>query len=273
MKGNKYMLMCFLPATLLYTTYALRQFQAITYINIAIALLLFDDNILKNKKISIAVSILLIFLAYHTHAGTLIYAIVFLVYMFFRWLKPLTYKVTITAYLIAIVFSNIITQFFSDVILSYIHLFELSEHFQGYINNIDSRVLGSDSMDQKTFGHGGIYQIFHYIGYACILYIMGKALEIKPNKKVTIIYNVVVIAILLQQLFFIQEIMRRIIDPFAILYFIPLGYALNVFWEYRKQPFKGYIFYGCCVIMSLLLIYYPMLNFLTSFELAGFVWN
>lgn len=273
MKGNKYMLMCFLPATLLYTTYAMRQFQAIAYINIAIGLLLFDDNILKNKKAGIVISLLLILLAYHTHSSSIAYAMPFVIFLFFKKVGAIPYKITIPAYLCTIIFSGIIESFFNETFLSLFQTLTISDHLQGYIDNADSLLFGAEAVDNATFSHGGIYQLFHYTGYLCLLYITSRALKIRPNKGVAIIYNIVVIAIILQQIFFAQEIMRRIIDPFAILYFIPLGYAIYVYVQHKKQRFKGYLFYGCCIAVALLFIYYPMLKFLTSFNLAGFVWD
>ena len=273
MKGNKYMLMCFLPATLLYTTYAMRQFHAIAYINIAIALILFDDNLLKSKRTNILKSILLIFLAYHTHSGSIAYAIPFVIFLFIKKIGSIPYKITIPAYICTIIFSEIVESFFNETFLSLFQTLTVSNHLQGYIDTADSRLFGASSVDDATFSHGGLYQLIHYTGYICLLYITNRALEIRPNKSVTIIYNIVAVAILLQQIFFAQEIMRRIIDPFVILYFIPLGYAIYIYMLYKKQRFKSYLFYGCCIAVALLPIYYPMYKFLISFNLAGFVWN
>ena len=273
MKGDKYMLMCFLPATLLVTTYALRQFQAVAYINIAIALVLFSDDLLKKKKISIIIAALLVYIAYHTHAASIVYAIPFAVCLLLRKMKPIPFQISVPAYLGVIVFAGIITSLFNDLFLSYFESLTATDHLQAYIDQADGRLFGADSVDETTFAHGGIYQIFHYVGYICLLYVSGRALKIRPHKGVTIIYNVVVVAILLQQVFFSQEMMRRVIDPFAILYFIPVGYAINVLMLHKKQRFKGYELYAGCTLVALLLIYYPMLKFLISFDLAGFVWN
>ena len=141
------------------------------------------------------------------------------------------------------------------------------------MKHIDGRVLGDDAVDEATYGYGGAFQVFHYIAYVALLYVTGKALKIAPNRNVNIMYNIVVVALLLQEVFFAQEIMRRIIEPFCILYFIPLGYAINVLMLYKNKHFEGYPFYGLCMFIVLLRIFYPMYPFLTSFRLAGFVWN
>lgn len=273
MKGDKYMLMLFLPATITITTYAMRQFQAIAYINIAIGLILFSEQLLKRKKLSIIMSALLLLLAYHTHASSIIYALPFLPFIFYKKAGALPYKVTIIAYLGCIVFSSIINAIFSDTLLGLMQNLTTTDHLQGYVDNAEGRVLGSDAADEATYGYGGAFQLFHYVAYVALFYVTGKALKIAPNKNITIIYNIVVVALLLQELFFVQEIMRRIIDPFVILYFIPLGYAINIFMQYKNKHFKGYQFYGMCILIVLLRIFYPMYPFLTSFKLAGFVWN
>lgn len=273
MKGDKYMLMLFLPATITITTYAIRQFQAIAYINIAIGLLLFSEQLLKRKKLCIIISILLLQLAYHTHASSIIYAIPFLLFISYQKANALPYKVTIIAYLGCIVFSGIINAVLSDTILNAIQNITVTDHLQGYIDHAEGRVLGLEAADEATYSYGGAFQIFHYIAYIALLYVTGRALKIAPNKNVTIIYNIVVVALLLQEVFFAQEMMRRIIEPFFILYFIPLGYAINIFIQYKNKHFKGYQFYGMCILLVLLRIYYPMYPFLTSFKLAGFVWD
>lgn len=273
MKGDKYMLMCFLPATLLITTYAMRQFHAIAYINIAIALILFNDNLIKKRKWAIITSALLVLLAYHTHGASLAYAIPFAIFLFYRKAGALPYKITIIAYLCCILFSGIINAIFSDTILNIIQRLTVTDHLQGYIEQAEGRVLGADSVDTETYGYSGAFQIFHYVAYIALLYVTGKALKIAPNKNVTTIYNIVVVALLFQEIFFAQEIMKRLIMPIYILYFIPLGYAINVFMQYKNKHFKGYQFYGMCILLVLLRIFYPMYPFLTSFKLAGFAWD
>lgn len=273
MKGDKYMLMLFLPATITITTYAMRQFQAIAYINIAVGLLLFSDNLLLRKKISITISAILLLLAYHTHAASIVYAAPFIAFIFLKKIGALPYKTTIIAYIGCIVFSSIINAIFSEYIINLAQNFTVTDHLQGYVDQVEGRVLGDDAIDEATYGYGGAFQIFHYIGYIALLYVTGRALKIAPNRNVTIIYNIVVIALLLQEVFFLQEIMKRLITPFFVLYFIPLGYAINVFHLHKKRPFAGYSLYGLCLLVVLLRILYPMYPFLTSFKLAGFVWN
>ena len=273
MKGDKYMLMCFLPATLMTTTYAMRQFQAIAYINIAIGLLLSSDNILKKRKKHIIIAALLIFLAYHTHGSSISYAIPFLVCIIFRNIKPIPYTIAILAYLGTIMLADIIAPYMNNIFLSLIENISVTDHLQGYVNNADVKLFGADSVDEATFAYGGAFQIFHYISYVCLLYITGKSLKIKQNQNVTYIYNIVAIAILVQEVFFSQEMIRRLIDPFAILYFIPLGYAKNIYLENRRKKFKGYPLYGLCISILLLRIFYPFISFLTKFSMAGFVWD
>ncbi len=273
MKGDKYMLMCFLPATLLITTYAMRQFHAIAYINIAIALILFNDNLIKKRKWAIITSALLVLLAYHTHSASLAYAIPFAIFLFYRNPIHIPYKISIVVFLCTIVFASIITPIFNNIFLSFFEGLTMNDHLQNYVDKADGIIFGEDSIEDNMFAYGGIFQIVHYAGQICLLYVTARALSIKPNKNVTYIYNIVVIAILIQQIFSNQEIMRRLIDPIALLYFIPLGYAINILMEYRKLRFKGYDLYLLCMGIALFRVYYQMLSFLTDFRLAGFVWD
>ncbi len=273
MKGNKYMLMLFLPATILITTYALRQFHAIAYINIALGLFLFSDNILGKKKINIIISALLIFFAYHTHGASLAYALPFVIFIFYRTPQYIPYKISIIIFICTIVFSGIITTAFNNIFLSFFEGLTMNDHLHNYVDKADGRIFGEGAMEDNMFAYGGIFQMIHYAGQIALLYVTGRALSIKPSRNITYIYNIVVIAIILQQIFFNQEIMRRILDPLFILYFIPLGYAITVLIEHRSNRFKGYNFYLMCIGIALFRIYYPMISFLTKFKLAGFVWD
>lgn len=274
MKGDKYMLMCFLPATIMITTFALRQFHAIAYLNIAIGLILFSDNLLKEKKTAIIISALLIFLAYHTHGASLAYILPFIIFVFYRRnVKHIPHYVTITAFLASIVLSETITAIFNNTFLSLFENLTVNDHLQSYIDQADGRIFGDETVDKKTFGYSGAFLILYNVSQVCLLYVSGKALSIKPNRNVTYIYNIVVIALILQQIFFEQEVMRRILDPIAILYFIPLGYAINTLSEYRARKLKGYNLYLLCLSIALFRIYYQMYKFLTSFSIAGFVWD
>ena len=149
----------------------------------------------------------------------------------------------------------------------------VNDHLQSYVDQADGLIFGDESVDEKTFGYSGAYLTFYYVSQVCFLYVSGKALSIKPDRNVTYIYNIVVVAIILQELFFKQEVMRRLIDPIAVLYYIPLGYAINTLSEYRARKLKGYFLYLLCLSIALIRIYYQMYKFLTSFRIAGFVWD
>lgn len=273
MKGNKYMLMCFLPATIMITTFALRQFHAIAYLNIAIGLILFSDNLLKEKK-KVIIAALLIFLAYHTHGASLAYILPFIIFVFYRHnVKHIPHSVTIIVFIASIVFSEAITAIFNNIFLSLFEKLMVNDHLQSYVDQADSLIFGDESVDEKTFGYRGAFLIFYSVSQVCFLYVSGKALSIKPDRNVTYVYNIVVVAIILQELFFKQEVMRRLIDPIAILYYIPLGYAINTLSEYRARKLKGYFLYLLCLSIALIRIYYQMYKFLTSFPIAGFVWD
>ena len=273
MKGDKYMLMCFLPATILITTFALRQFHAIAYMNIAIGSILFSDNLLKKRKTAIIIVALLILLAYHTHGASLAYIFPFFIFVFYRKAKHIPHSVTIIAFLASIVLSDTITSIFNNTFLSLFGKLTVNDHLQSYVDQADGLIFGNETVKENVYGYSGAFLIMHYVGQVCLLYVSGKALSIKPNRNVTYIYNIIVIAIILQQIFFHQEIMRRLIDPIAILYFIPLGYAINTLPEYRARKLKGYNLYLLCLSIALFRIYYQMYKFLTAFSIAGFVWD
>lgn len=274
MKGDKYMLMCFLPSTIMITTFAMRQFHAIAYLNIAIGLILFSDNLLKKRKKTVIIAAILIFLAYHTHGASLAYILPFIIFVFYREnVKHIPYSVSIIAFIASIVLSEIITAIFNSTFLSLFENLTVNDHLQSYVDQADGLIFGDETVDKKTFGYSGAFLVFHYVGQVCLLYVTGKALSIKPNRNVTYIYNIVVIAIILQEIFFKQEIMRRLIDPIVILYYIPLGYAINTLSEFRARKLKWYDLYLLCLSIALFRIYYQMYKFLTSFSIAGFVWD
>lgn len=271
--ANAYMLTLFLPVTLMYSTYAIRQYLAISFIYLFIGFVIFDENNKKFKLLRIAIIITLLLAAYLIHAGSIAFAIPFFVFLKLKNVKVLPYNIGIIGYLIVILFTNVFSSFFNDIIGNYITILSFDNHFQSYVENSEIW-FGEDAENESVYGYRGIYQVFSYLSNIGIIYLCGKSLSIFKNRNISILYNFYVIFLIVREIFFTQEIMRRIIDPFVILFFIPLGYAVYIFLKsklFTKTKYK-YIYY-VIIVLSLFGVYYPQFKFLISFAPADFIWN
>lgn len=263
--ANAWMLVLFMPVTIMFSTYAIRQFLAISFLYLFIGYFLFDEK--KKSVLKIVVSIILIGLAYSIHAASIIFILPFLLFIIYKNVKALNYIVVIVSYIIVIFFTRQFSEFLNNWMSENIQIISLDNHFQSYIEQSD-KWFGEDAENEETFGYGGIYQYFSYLSNLAIIYLSGRTLSVQNNKNVSMVYNVFAIAIIIREIFFEQEIMRRIIDPYVIMAYVPLGYGI-----YNTMRFERKFIYILALAFALLGIYYPQYKFLINFSLADFMWN
>lgn len=265
-EANEWMLVLFMPMTIMFSTYAVRQFLAISFLYLFIGYFLFEEE--KKSVLKIVVSIILIELAYSIHAASILFILPFFIFLFYKKdVKALDYKIVVFAYILVIFFSKQYAVFLNNLIDNNIQMISLDNHLQGYIDNSD-KWFGEDAENEESFGYGGIYQYFSYLSNIAVIYLSGRTLSVQNNKNVSMIYNVFAIAIIVREIIFEQEIMRRIIDPYVIMAYVPLGYGI-----YNAVRFERKIVYIMALVLALLGIYYPQYKFLINFSLADFMWN
>lgn len=217
---SSYMYAFVIPATLLFVNFAIRQGVALGFVLLAIYFL--------NKKKWFGV-ILSIFIASSIHYSILItVAIIGINYLFFK--KPINWKITIPLYLFFTFFYDIKQ---TAIVSKYIQYISLDNNFQRYIDKTDLW-FGVEAIGEH-FEQSLSAKIISSIFYIAIIFLGYYALKSKPNSRIVYIYNSTTIGIILLRIVYQFEILRRIVQPWVILYFIPLGYIIYVFINIQKN--------------------------------------
>lgn len=215
-KENKYMLALFLPATLLQNTFTIRQ-------SVGHSLVFLAMHYLNKRKWGYVT--LMIALAYTIHPAAILLIIpVIPFYLFVE--KPIPLKFSIPIYIVVALsvdfFNTQITSTFSN----YLPYLTLGNKFDNYLQN--ERWYSEDGI-REHFNQSTLTLILSMAFHIGIIYLSYVALKYRPNKTVLCYYNTVVIGLILLRVFWNFEIFRRIVTPYTILYFIPLGYAFYFF--------------------------------------------
>lgn len=214
-KENRYMLALFLPATLIFSTFPIRQAVAHSFVFLAFHFL--------NKKQWLLL-LMMILCMYNIHASSVI-TISLCGILFLVGEKMIPWKISIPIYIIVTlasdIFSTHIFNFFDSILPS----ISLDNKFQNYIDNSD-RWFGEESVNEEW--KQGTFTLFLSMAFhISIIYIGYIALKYRPKGKIFYIYNSMYVGFLLLRMFFTVELLRRIANPFVMLYFVPLGYALS----------------------------------------------
>lgn len=269
--SSKYMLMLFLPATLMLNTYAIRQYVAVSFILIGYYFVSRDYSKKIYRYLKYVFASLLIYVAFTVHGASLVFSIPLFLAYFLRFLKPIKSTIAIAIYISVIIFSNFFIDTISNLFGRYIDAIFVTEHLGGYVENY-SNILANAQVEM--LGHSGLFLYFEYLSRIILIVLSGWALRYKPNNQVAMFYNMVIFGLCFQQLLFTSEIGRRIIDTIFMLYCIPVGYALyQLYQKYSTTQKDTNTFYKILSIILLLYIYYPFLKFILFFNLAGFIWN
>lgn len=257
---NKYMLALLLPATLLLSTFTIRQSVGHSFVFLAL-------HFFQNKKWTLFLLCLLA--AYSIHPASVL-LIVLLLPLYYLVNKPFSWKLTIPIYVTVSLSTNFINQFVTKVFSLYAPLVVIGNKFDSYLqaewfNRQAIRVDWAQSLLalilSMTF-HAGII----YLGYTSLKY--------SPRKSVAYVYNAVVIGLITTRVFWHFEILRRVTDAFVQLYFIPLGYAIHFMTLYynilpKKERILCFIFFSFALIY--LLLYFG--RFILQSPDYIFIWN
>lgn len=212
--GNKYMLALFLPATLLLSTFTIRQSLGHSFIFLGL-------HFFQNKRwLPMLLSLLV---AYSIHPAAILLVIPMLL-LYYLANKPFPWKITIPIYTIASLSSDFINSFITKVFSLYLPLLTIGNKFDSYLRTFWFNKKAIRVAWEQGFLTLFLSMMFHigiiYIGYVALKYV--------PQKKVLYVYNTVVIGLIATRIFWYFEIFRRISEAFVQLYFIPLGYAIYV---------------------------------------------
>lgn len=264
-RENKYMPFLFVLVTMGFSTLAIRQAFAHSFVFLAISALNYNC---RRKWLYITACIVTIL---SIHPAALITLLLALTSYFFCYLIPL--RVALPSYLFVCVCSNMLAQYIASRFPDYIQLIPLFEtKFVSYAERSESW-FGEEGLNEERIQSTSAF-ILTTIYYCCFIYLSSISLKYKYNAKVAYVYNVVLIGIMLLRFFILFEILRRIVDPLECLIFIPLGYALYFWYHYRMMMTKKERVYAKWAVRGIwlyLILYYGRFLFLRPD--AGFVWS
>lgn len=260
-KYNKYMLALFLPATIVASPHTIRQSLGHSFIFLC---LLFIN---RKKWLSLSMSLLL---AYSIHSASIL-LLVLPVLFFIFYNKPISYKITVPIYVIASVMTITISEYVARIATGVLPLITLNNKFNGYLH--DDSWFGKYAINED-WQQGIVTLTLSIIFHVGIIYLGYIALHYKPNKAIAYVYNTVIIGFILLRCFWCFEIFNRMVLPYTILYFVPLGYAFYIL-RYTKSSLTV-IERKLCNISSLGIILYLVLYFGRFIFLSPdylFFWN
>jgi len=261
---SMYMYCLLVPATLFTSAHTIRQGVGFAFIFIALAFFQ------KRKWLFMALAALI---AFNIHSSVIIiFATMIGIFFFFK--KPIHYWFSIPVYIIfAFVFEVTNMDFLNDFLTNNI---SLGSGFQWYIDNTDVW-MGEDAI-REGFVQSTFALIISSAFYISLFYLGYIALKAKENKHVLFMYNTVVLGAIMMRAFFNYEILRRLIFPMRICYFIPLGYIFYVYFRDCKQPenqyailLKKYFPVGITLILAYLFMFWGRWLFLNPN--ANFFWR
>lgn len=218
-RENKYMLSFFLPATLLQSTFTIRQSVGHSFVFIAIHFF--------HKKNWI-MFIIMTLIAYSIHPASILILILYIPFYFFLH-KPFKVIYIIPIYSAVSLSTEILSIQASDFLSTYLPLLSLDNKFDNYLQN--DRWYSENAITEE-WEQGPLtltLSMLFNIGIIIITYI---SLKYRPKKSIITFYNVFAIGIIFQRIFWYFEIFRRISETFVLLYFVPLGYAV---WIYKNN--------------------------------------
>lgn len=243
-----------------------RQYLAYPFLLLFVAFLMNAD---KKKDYVIAVAMLC--LTNMLHSG-LLFGIPFILFFYYLLKKNISYKVAVG--LIVSAYFILSNGFFADLFARYLQNVKFfaqimsSDATLGYIED-SGRWLSAESIltsTEQSFA-AKIMQFFFETSIAIGAY---WALRVKPNRKVTVFYNLFVVGCFFTRSFWGYEIFLRMFNQLYLFWFIPAGY---VFYVYKESSGKERsVLFITKIIISIYLIIYWGRNILFS-PTSTFIWN
>lgn len=231
---------------------------------LSIGMVIFSLKLCLDKNYKYAV--LWCVLSFYTHNGALLLFIpALLVYLFFAK-KPIPALYAVPIYLIIALFSNFNWIEGVQDVLSRISV--NIALFQRYLNRSEywfSENAIREEWKQSTFAF--IMRCIFDISFILLSYRMLYHAKKEHQRTLITSYNLSVIGCILYRLFWYLEMMRRIIFPLYILWFIPVGYAFYVF--QRTKDIK-------IIMIKILIVLYLFLyqgRFVFFNPTASYLWD
>lgn len=224
-RENKYMIAFLVPCTIMQTTFTIRQ-------SVAEAFILVSLYFFNKKKYIWFIAFAIV--AYSMHKAA-IFMLIFIIPLYFLVKKPFSIKTTIPLFIFAVIFEKVMEPYMEAAFGTIIPLlnFQQGSYMEGYVVQEDDW-FGAESFNEN-FRAGLFTQIVSSAMELGTIFVGYKALHVKYNRFLNAIYNAVVIGLILRRLFIVIEIPRRLVDPFYLLCFIIIGYALYYVKSYIRE--------------------------------------
>lgn len=261
-RDNKYMIFLFLPATLLFSTYTIRQSFAESFVYLAFLFFFKKEWLFMGLMLIVASSI---------HIAALLPFILYII-LYFITSKPFPIKYTIPIYILMFVFTSVFSEIVLQGLNDILPYISLDNKYQGYIDGAD-RWFNNEAQNSiyeqsslTSFLMFGFHLSMIYTGYVILRKI--------PQGTITIFYNMLVISLIFLKLFFELEILRRIAESCVQLYFIPIGFVFyHVFLSYKtpRSMQMKLSKYASWYIIFYLILYFGRFIFLSPHY--QFYWN
>ena len=254
----KYMFAFILPAVMLETCTHIRH-------GVAFGAALVACSFIDRKRWLYA--IIWAVVAINIHKAITIFIIGYFIVSFMRQ-KMIPIYLSICLYVIATFVPKIIDM---SYISNFIALIETGDKYDSYTQRSD--MWFSDDANVEKWNQSPFALMISFSFDIAIMVGFYIANIIRKNKEF-VTYNLFVIGAILVRFFFLNEILRRLSSYFYILYFIPLGYIVYVYFNASFQKNNKYkpFLKICLIIIALYLsLYYGRFIFLN--ENCGFVWD
>lgn len=261
-KENKYMLALFLPATLFFSTFPIRQAVAHAFVFLGFHFM--------NRKKWIWYALMIVCM-YSIHPSSIITFAVCSA-LFFIVKRPFPYQILIPIYIVVTVAADIFSNYFFNFFSSISSYLVLDNKIQNYIDKSDIW-FGEEGLN-KEWEQGTLTLFLSMAFHISMIYIGCIALKYRPNNQVAYFYNGMIVGLVLLRLFFTLEILKRIAEPFVLLYFIPTGYAISFTYNNSSILTKREMFlcrFSIISILIYLVLYWG--RFILQSPSYKFFWN
>lgn len=211
-KESKYMYAFFLPATLLTTTFTIRQSVAFSFVLLAFYFA---------KKKNLINTVIFLIISFFIHPSSVI-SIAWIAFFFLFLKSPLSWKISIPIYLFFTVVWDVSQLGFINNYIKFLNFGD--SYFQDYVDNSDSW-FSSEAVEAKYF-QSTLTTIMSALFHISMIFFCYKSLKrTKTNRSIICLYNVVVTALIVSRAGFAIELVKRVADNMVTLYFIPLGFC------------------------------------------------
>lgn len=251
-----YALPFFLSATIQSSETFIRQFLSISFVFIAIKM------ILENRWYKFC---LFCFIAISIHSSSIF--IIVIIFILKIYSKPFNLYITLSLY---IFFAYIFDMSNISLITPYLKILNFDENnrFQSYLNDADSWFSGNAI--NMIYKQNSFTKTANTLFDISLLISGNKIIKLKKNFEPLILYyNLFIIGAILFQAFFYIELMRRLALVMYLFWFIIASYATFFF------PYTGEkrLLYNSCEIIIFVYTVATVIRFIFFSDVQLFVWD